>query len=702
MSAAITNIQLTSRDTVNFYAGTEIVRNMSQIVPPASTYIQRIGNDILIFQPGTSFASGVSVPPRSRDINSNTPFQFSAITIEQVGAKTYSALDPNASDSAALYEERAIDVYNYIVNNIFKGCCDCGTPSEGGCSIQWQYNSGLGAGTWYYSSGILIFDFVSYLGQDWQDYLAQLPNGSQITLVNESDPTIIVVFEISSYSALSGYAAWSASIVDGATSYVDSVVWCVSFQPALGGGGGSQGFQDVLIVDPDLTQDNTVDGGGFDFTWDNFKVWEIFISSIFRLYSTGATVRSGFFGNTVIANLLTQDSATGGSSNVITRQQGGDCVAYMNADDGVDSNTQHALTPYDITGTATDGTNTTTRYSDASGITDAANDGGTNVGEQSITPLTSRIAQVSGSNEINFKVQAAGGIQKNYIRTKNINAGTATNGQVITLVDNTTGEVEYGAGASVTPSAMTKVDDTNVTLTLGGTPATSLLQAVSLTLGWTGTLADSRIASAATWNAKQPAGNYITALTGDVTASGPGSAAATIANNAVSNAKLAQMATLTIKGNNTGGASDPIDLTVAQTKAILPYRVPFCIDCNSDTVNASTTSYYNIYPGSGVDGTEATRQNIVPIGGTAKGYVIQTLSGQGASGSLVFTMRKNGANAALTVTVAAGSAATIVADNSNSFAVTKQSDLLSYQVQNNSTGTSAQIKSQSFVIETTE
>ena len=54
----------------------------------------------------------------------------------------------------------------------------------------------------------------------------------------------------------------------------------------------------------------------------------------------------------------------------------------------------------------------------------------------------------------------------------------------------------------VTPAAMTKVDDTNVTLTLGGSPSTSLLQATSLTLGWTGTLADSRIASASTWNGK--------------------------------------------------------------------------------------------------------------------------------------------------------------------------------------------------------
>ena len=58
---------------------------------------------------------------------------------------------------------------------------------------------------------------------------------------------------------------------------------------------------------------------------------------------------------------------------------------------------------------------------------------------------------------------------------------------------------------SVTPAALTKTDDTNVILTLGGTPTTALLQGVSLTVGWTGTLADARIASAAYWNAKQNA-----------------------------------------------------------------------------------------------------------------------------------------------------------------------------------------------------
>lgn len=44
----------------------------------------------------------------------------------------------------------------------------------------------------------------------------------------------------------------------------------------------------------------------------------------------------------------------------------------------------------------------------------------------------------------------------------------------------------------ITPAALTKVDDTNVTLTLGGMPNTALLQAVELTLGWTGQLAIAR------------------------------------------------------------------------------------------------------------------------------------------------------------------------------------------------------------------
>lgn len=51
--------------------------------------------------------------------------------------------------------------------------------------------------------------------------------------------------------------------------------------------------------------------------------------------------------------------------------------------------------------------------------------------------------------------------------------------------------VSIGDGG-VVPAALTKVDDTNVTLSLGGTPSTALLQPVSLTLGWTGELSNTR------------------------------------------------------------------------------------------------------------------------------------------------------------------------------------------------------------------
>lgn len=48
------------------------------------------------------------------------------------------------------------------------------------------------------------------------------------------------------------------------------------------------------------------------------------------------------------------------------------------------------------------------------------------------------------------------------------------------------------ATGGVTPASLTRTNDTNVTVTLGGTPATALLQATSLTMGWTGQLSISR------------------------------------------------------------------------------------------------------------------------------------------------------------------------------------------------------------------
>jgi hypothetical protein len=79
----------------------------------------------------------------------------------------------------------------------------------------------------------------------------------------------------------------------------------------------------------------------------------------------------------------------------------------------------------------------------------------------------------------------------NWVASTETWAVPGTSGNVLTS-DGTNWVSSPDTGSTVTPAALTKADDTNVTLTLGGTPATSLLQATSITAGWTGTLAVGR------------------------------------------------------------------------------------------------------------------------------------------------------------------------------------------------------------------
>jgi hypothetical protein len=73
-------------------------------------------------------------------------------------------------------------------------------------------------------------------------------------------------------------------------------------------------------------------------------------------------------------------------------------------------------------------------------------------------------------------------------------------------------------GGTFTPSAMTSANDTNVTITLGGTPATSLLQAVSLTMGWAGELSLARGGTNAALTASNGGIFYSTASAGAILA----------------------------------------------------------------------------------------------------------------------------------------------------------------------------------------
>jgi len=75
--------------------------------------------------------------------------------------------------------------------------------------------------------------------------------------------------------------------------------------------------------------------------------------------------------------------------------------------------------------------------------------------------------------------------------------GTTSTGTQQSLTTGTSGQILKSQGDSSLPAwsdpaALTKTDDTNVTLTLGGASSTALVNAASITLGWTGQLAVDR------------------------------------------------------------------------------------------------------------------------------------------------------------------------------------------------------------------
>lgn len=96
--------------------------------------------------------------------------------------------------------------------------------------------------------------------------------------------------------------------------------------------------------------------------------------------------------------------------------------------------------------------------------------------------------------------KAAGGTALT-LATVNANVGTFGSAtKTVTVTYDGKGRATAVSEQTATPAAssitgagdLTKTDDTNVTLTLGGTPTGALLNATSITVGWTGTLAVAR------------------------------------------------------------------------------------------------------------------------------------------------------------------------------------------------------------------
>lgn len=99
------------------------------------------------------------------------------------------------------------------------------------------------------------------------------------------------------------------------------------------------------------------------------------------------------------------------------------------------------------------------------------------------------------------------------------------NGDTYVCTDNTINNATWEL-QSVVSAALDVVNDTNVTITLDGNYNNALLQAVTMTVGWEGTLIDDRIQSANNWNSKLSSSDLKTINgssivgTGDLTVSG--------------------------------------------------------------------------------------------------------------------------------------------------------------------------------------
>lgn len=109
-------------------------------------------------------------------------------------------------------------------------------------------------------------------------------------------------------------------------------------------------------------------------------------------------------------------------------------------------------------------------------------------------------------------------------------------------------------------------------------------------------------------NGKQATGSYITALTGPITATGPGSVATSVSNNSLTNTMLAQMPAYTVKGNNTGAAANASDLTLTQARALFNFA-PHSTRITSGSGTYSVPYYFLITSGSATLGATYTNNS---------------------------------------------------------------------------------------------
>lgn len=251
------------------------------------------------------------------------------------------------------------------------------------------------------------------------------------------------------------------------------------------------------------------------------------------------------------------------------------------------------------------------------------------------------------------------------LATVNANVGTFGSAtKTVTVIANAKGLITAISEQTVTPAAssitgagdLTKGDDTNVTLTLGGTATGSLLKAVSITAGWTGTLPVTRGGL-----------GFGTTTQGDIL----------YADGANSLAKLAKNTSATRYLSNTGTSNNPAWAQVNLADGVTG-TLPVANGGTGDTGTAWSAYTPTVNAGSGSYTTVSASGRYKQIGKTVFVNIKVTITDNGTAASYFTVSLPVNGNASLSqiipareVSVNGFTGAGYIATSSGSALVTK-------------------------------